>query len=94
MKETKFVFDLKKGDIDNLNKEEQAEVATALTAFGKSKGFSLFIDYLRNNFVSDAMYENRITITQDYFLGGLDMLDSIETYIAETASYKTDKANN
>jgi hypothetical protein len=40
------------------------------------------------------MYENRSTITQDYFLGGLDMLDSIETYIAETASYKTDKANN
>lgn len=90
--EKTFVFNLKKGDIDNLNTEEQAEVVTALIAFGNSKGFSVFINYLRNHFVTNAMYENRATITEDYFLGGLDMLDSIEDYILETSSYEKDKS--
>lgn len=90
--EKTFVFNLKKGDVDNLNTEEQAEVVSALVAFGNSKGFSVLFDYLRNHFVSNAMYENRGIITEGYFLGGLDMLDSIEGFIAETSAYEKDKS--
>lgn len=85
--EKKFQVNLKRGDLDNLNKEEYAEVATALLAFGNTKGFSLFFDYLRNRFISDTLYENRTNITSEYVLGSLDMLDSIEDLIKSTKEF-------
>lgn len=88
--ENKFQFDLKRGDLNNLNKEEVAEVVTALVAFGLSKGFSLFVEYLKNKYVSDALYENRDLITSDYFKGGFDMIETIEEFITEMKAFEID----
>ncbi len=94
MSNNNFNFNLKSADISNLSDVDVKEIGLALTAFYNSKGFNIFMDFLKNKYVSDAIIANRGMITDQYFLGGFDMIDTIESFVRETALFEEEDSKN
>ena len=94
------MINLEEANLENIPVGQRDLIYIACESFARYQGYDMFFKHLKNLYVSSTLglneeftKANMKLITDDYFRGGLDMMDFLQKQITEYSKAKSMSVN-